>query len=220
MRHNIFGPMRPRMIASLLAASGALTAACLYDADQRCGPDQEFSEDLAYCICVEGTAWTEDGCQKCGRNEVIGAAGCECRTGYERVDGRCEEAPEPEPPPEPGDGGAGDGGGASEPPPEPEPEGPDGLGMSCQTDADCAGTEAEYCDLFVTFGCLVAGCSIGGDDCPTGYECQDLSGFGGPGPVCVAAVCDIDAQDCPDGFTCCESMPGFPTVCLAGGCGG
>jgi hypothetical protein len=63
---------------------------------------------------------------------------------------------------------------------------PNGLGQSCQSDADCAGTEATYCDLFVTMGCLVQGCNLDADDCFTGYECCDLSGFGVPQPLCVS----------------------------------
>lgn len=210
MRESGFGLFRPKVIVSLLASSGALIAACVYDADQRCGPDQEFSEELNYCVCVKGTAWTENGCQRCGRNEVIGAAGCECRSGYRRVGGRCEEAPEPEPEPE------GDGGSSTDV--DETDSGPEGLGMSCREDADCAGTEAEYCDTLVTMGCLVVGCTLGGSDCPTGYECQDLSGFGGPAEVCVAAVCDPANSNCPGGFECCATMLGI-AVCLNGGCG-
>lgn len=61
-----------------------------------------------------------------------------------------------------------------------------GVGKPCTTDADCAGTEATYCDLFVTFGCLVQGCTLAPDNCPTGYECCDLSAYMVPQPLCVS----------------------------------
>jgi hypothetical protein len=63
---------------------------------------------------------------------------------------------------------------------------PVGLGKPCKSDADCAGTEATYCDLFVTMGCLVQGCTMAPDNCPSGYECCDLSAFSVPKPLCVS----------------------------------
>jgi hypothetical protein len=201
--------------ASLLATS------CLFDPDQRCGEGQEYDEELDACLCAGGSTPTADGCVPCGRNEVAGAAGCECKAGFERVEERCRRAAPMAEPATP------DGGGASEPAPEGEPDapapsaGPMGLGEPCTSPADCAGTEAEFCDSFVTMSCLVMGCELGGSDCPPGYGCQDLSMLGAAEPVCAAAICDIAASDCPDGFTCCQPpIPGFPAVCLSGGCGG
>jgi hypothetical protein len=63
---------------------------------------------------------------------------------------------------------------------------PVGQGRSCQTSADCADSEATYCDSFVTHSCLVQGCTLSPDDCFTGSECCDLSGFNVPRPICVA----------------------------------
>lgn len=201
---------------ALPGASLFLTS-CLFDTDQRCGEHQEYDAELDACVCVSGTAPTDDGCVTCGRNEVAGAAGCECKAGFERVEQQCRRAapmPEPE---------ASDAGGASEPGPEGEPDapaGPMGLGDPCTSPADCAGTEAEFCDTFVTMSCLVMGCELGGSDCEPGYGCQDLSTLGAAAPVCAAAVCDLAASDCPDGFTCCETPIPMLTVCLSGGCGG
>lgn len=62
---------------------------------------------------------------------------------------------------------------------------PIGFGKSCTSDADCAGTEATYCDLFVTQSCLVSGCSLTPDNCFSGTECCDLSAFGIAQPLCV-----------------------------------
>jgi len=62
---------------------------------------------------------------------------------------------------------------------------PLGLGKACESDADCAGGEATYCDAFVSRTCLVSDCSLTADDCFVGYACCDLSAFGVPQPLCV-----------------------------------
>jgi hypothetical protein len=62
---------------------------------------------------------------------------------------------------------------------------PLGLAMSCSSDADCAGTEATYCDTFQSHSCLVQGCSLAPDNCFSGWECCDLSAFGVPQPLCI-----------------------------------
>jgi hypothetical protein len=55
----------------------------------------------------------------------------------------------------------------------------------CTSEADCAGTEATYCDIFVSRSCLVQGCSLDPDNCFEGWECCDLSAFGIPMPLCL-----------------------------------
>lgn len=62
---------------------------------------------------------------------------------------------------------------------------PSGMGQSCMTNADCAGTQATYCDTFVSHQCLVQGCTVTPNDCFVGWQCCDLSGFGVPQPICV-----------------------------------
>ena len=64
---------------------------------------------------------------------------------------------------------------------------PVGAGQSCAAAADCAGTEATFCDTMVTHQCRVQGCTLSPDDCFSGTECCDLSGFGLPQPICVQA---------------------------------
>ncbi|MBN1605986.1 MAG: hypothetical protein JW940_05105 [Polyangiaceae bacterium] len=61
---------------------------------------------------------------------------------------------------------------------------PDGLGKACESDADCEGTEAPYCDTFASHTCLVPGCTVTPDNCFRGYECCDLSAYG-MGTLCV-----------------------------------
>ena len=51
---------------------------------------------------------------------------------------------------------------------------PDGAGKSCMSDADCAGTEATWCDIYTSHVCYVEGCAVDGNDCP-GKECCDLA---------------------------------------------
>ncbi len=69
-----------------------------------------------------------------------------------------------------------------------------GLGKACTSDADCAGTEATYCDLMLTHACLVQGCSLTADNCPTGYECCDMSALMVPQPLCLS----IPLGGCPN----------------------
>jgi hypothetical protein len=63
---------------------------------------------------------------------------------------------------------------------------PLGANQACATSADCAGTEATFCDAVITHSCRVEGCSLSPDDCFEGTECCDLTGFGVPLPICVA----------------------------------
>ena len=63
---------------------------------------------------------------------------------------------------------------------------PVGAGQACTSAADCAGTEATYCDSYMAHACLVEGCTVSLNDCYEGTDCCDLSQFGVPKPVCVA----------------------------------
>jgi hypothetical protein len=158
-----------------------------------------------------------DSEDQCGENQRFSEADqlCVCRNGFTVTAEGCRPASAAPAPA--GDDVSEDGGAAG----EDEPAGPEGLGEPCTTNADCAGTDATFCDTLITQSCLVEGCALGGSDCLPGYECQDLSMFGAAGNVCVAAVCDLAANDCPEGFTCCEApIPGFPATCLSRGCGG
>jgi len=64
---------------------------------------------------------------------------------------------------------------------------PVGAGQACQTSAECAGTEATYCDSFVTHLCHVQGCTVAPDNCFSGTVCCDLTTFGVAQPICVPA---------------------------------
>jgi hypothetical protein len=62
---------------------------------------------------------------------------------------------------------------------------PTGFGRACETDADCADTEATYCDSFTLHQCVVRDCSPANQDCFPGTRCCDLSQFGVPAPLCL-----------------------------------
>jgi hypothetical protein len=70
---------------------------------------------------------------------------------------------------------------------------PSGAGKSCATDADCAGTDATYCENHNSHVCYVEGCSLTANDCFPGKDCCDLTGpsFG-----------TIKKQICVDSGTC------------------
>lgn len=70
---------------------------------------------------------------------------------------------------------------------------PSGDGQACQSDADCAGTDATYCENHSSFVCYVEGCSLTANDCFPGKECCDLTGpsFG----IIKKQIC-VDAGSC------------------------
>ena len=62
---------------------------------------------------------------------------------------------------------------------------PVGAGMSCTSSADCAGTEATFCDTFVQHACIVEGCTVSPNSCFSGTECCAIPGI--PMPICIPA---------------------------------
>ncbi len=186
--------------------------ACLYDADQRCGDGLEYDSKDMRCVCPSGTVYAATGCVACQEHELASPAGCVCEEGYSRPtsDAACAPAPQglgaecspsssscaaPFDHCEPsGDSGYCTASCAS----SADCEGgyacntesicqrpPAGLGQSCETPDDCAGTEATFCDTFQTHSCQVQGCQLDPNNCFAGYECCDLSAFGLPQPLCV-----------------------------------
>jgi len=74
---------------------------------------------------------------------------------------------------------------------------PDGYGQSCESAADCAGTQATYCDTFFSKTCIVQNCSKTAP-CPGDWSCCDI-------PLARAVLCvEPDALmdgACPAGGT-------------------
>ena len=52
---------------------------------------------------------------------------------------------------------------------------PSGMGEPCEGPEDCADYEADYCEMFVSFTCLIEACTVEPDSCPDGYICCDYS---------------------------------------------
>lgn len=63
---------------------------------------------------------------------------------------------------------------------------PVGAGKPCASDADCAGTEATYCNTAVTQKCQVQGCTLSPNNCFTGTVCCDFTAYGVAQYQCVA----------------------------------
>ena len=61
-----------------------------------------------------------------------------------------------------------------------------GLGKSCVSSDDCAGTDATFCDTYQSHTCIVSGCSLDASDCPRGTMCCDFSQYG-LGTLCAGA---------------------------------
>ncbi len=201
------------------ALPACLVAGCLYDKDDPCGDGLVQYKDELLCVCPEGSVFTPEGCVECGAHEVAGATGCVCEDGYLRLsaNGPCEEVPvglgaECDPSAnacvapydhcEPADGTGYCTSECSGPDDCESGYGcnadsicqkaPSGLNKPCSSDADCAGGEASYCDVFVTMSCLVPGCTVDPDNCFAGTECCDLSAFGIPG---LSTLC-IEEGEC------------------------
>jgi hypothetical protein len=174
--------------AGILALGSWLAWAGCYDAGDRCDANMVLVED-ARCVCAEGTILTSHGCEVAaltalGRSCDPAANTCsevpydhcqgggatayctstdctasdECESGY-----ACNTAGNPSFCQRP----------------------PIGLGQACAGPADCAGTEATWCDTFMTHQCVVQGCSVALQDCFGDGVCCDLSRFGVPAPLCV-----------------------------------
>ena len=62
---------------------------------------------------------------------------------------------------------------------------PKGMTSPCETDDDCQGYEATFCETLISHSCLVQGCSLSQNDCFEGWECCDVTSYGMPIPICI-----------------------------------
>lgn len=62
---------------------------------------------------------------------------------------------------------------------------PTGVGLPCQSSADCAGYDASYCETFQSHMCLVSDCTVTPNNCHEGWECCDLTSLGLGELLCV-----------------------------------
>jgi hypothetical protein len=200
----------------------AALAACVYDAKDRCGPDQQFNPE-GYCTCVAGKVARPEGCVSCAANEIAKGTKCECVAGFARQagSGPCTAAAA-------------------------------GLGEACDlVGKACPEASFAHCEIVpgTTGYCTSAGCKTSAD-CAGGYACragagnlrvcrrpptgqgkacqeqadcagQEASACGAPLlPLCLVRGCDPAASEsCHDGWKCCDvaALVGAPlTVCLLG----
>jgi hypothetical protein len=202
-------------LVSVLA--GWASVSCLYDSAAPCGEQLKVYGDNDRCTCPKGLIWTATGCVACAKNEVANVTSCDCRSGYSRpsegaactknpsglgaacdktaacsgaVYDTCAHSAS----------GAGyctrsdcsatapcEGGYACELSTGICVRPPVGAGTACEEEADCAGTEATFCDMFVTHQCLVRDCTLKPDSCFPGTECCEVTDFGISDLLCVAA---------------------------------
>ena len=198
---------------SLAVLGPVLSFFACYDANDRCDPGEVLFAD-SRCVCDVGMVPAALGCVPCGENETATATGCECTDGFARPEegAACEEKPSGQGNAcsnqmpcatsaysycytaggyctSAGCSSSTDcsSGYACDPSATPSfcRRPPTGAGKACATAADCAGTEATFCDAFVTHTCRVEGCTPSPNNCFEGTKCCDLSGFGVPRPICV-----------------------------------
>jgi hypothetical protein len=153
-------------------------SACVYDAQERCGPHQtEIDKDR--CICEMGYVPGTAGCIPCGDHEQASNGACVCEKDYAR----------------PADGAAC----------EPIPA---ALGAACDTETPCAAGPYSLCHTtddaagYCTNACRAA------DDCDGGYKCHDegADSYCRRPPVGYGDSCQSD-DDCAGGeATYCESL--------------
>ena len=74
---------------------------------------------------------------------------------------------------------------------------PPGFGMPCQSSADCAGTEATFCETLQTHMCIVSNCAGHPSDCPSQSSCCDLTALIGTS-LCVTNAA-LSGGKCPGG---------------------
>ncbi len=206
-------PRRKPWLALTYSSLMALVSpACLYDADEPCGGGLQYDRQNERCVCPPDSVYSASGCVACKEHELPSASGCVCEQGYARStpDAACVAVPQGlgascDPaaslcaaPYDHCEAGASGGYCTSACTSSDQCSGgyacnaqsvcqrpPAGLGQSCESPDDCAGTEATFCDTFQTHACQVQGCRLDPNDCFAGFECCDLSAFGLPQPLCV-----------------------------------
>jgi hypothetical protein len=167
------------------AASALLASGCLVDSDERCG-DSLVENDIGACVCPNGQVPGDSGCVPCGENERAAGGQCVCEQGFSRtsatascelvtdepgctgsdcpVDGECASSADCASPMLCDLYGSGE---CVDP--------PMGLGDTCASDADCAGTDATYCELYQSLTCVIQGCKEDGGLCPGDMQCCDFA---------------------------------------------
>jgi hypothetical protein len=167
------------------------------------------------------------GCHKCGEHEEVAAGMCQCSSGFTRMSptGPCEmatggvlgaacstELPCADPYPYCASSGgqsfcttrgcaANDDCEQDWKCSNPGADGfcvrPMGLGKTCNDASACAGSEATFCESFMTKTCIIEKCVSDPGSCPSGNVCCDLTGLIGTS-VCTPRSVLMGGM-CPDG---------------------
>jgi len=148
-----------RRLALLLAIS---LCGCLVDSGAPCGAHLRLDADGA-CVCLEGSALSDGACVPVvddGVDDSAGAceagAGCACTSSRGCPEGELCDSHDS----------------------ERCVAAPSGLGAPCSGAADCAGTEATFCESFSTRTCVVQGCAARAGICPGDLVCCDYAVIG------------------------------------------
>ncbi len=201
-----------------------LAGSCLVDSDHRCGAHQRLQDEQ--CVCDAGYGLTGNACVECAANEVGSLDGCACASGFGRTDPSkpcvstaslgqaCDADPDCA---DPADSFC-----ASDSPrgycthadctssaecsndyscntrnvPSFCERPPTGAGSPCQSDTDCSGFEAAYCEVVLAHACLKSGCKPDPNVCPGDWVCCDI-------PLIGESLClppgRLTGGECPGG---------------------
>jgi hypothetical protein len=156
-----------------------LFPACLYDPNDRCGPNQ-VSVDNDRCECIDGFVPGLSGCVACGDHELESAGSCVCADGYARANDAAACQPIPE-----------------------------SLGTACDLEsAPCAAGAYPLCHLTEAgIGYCTSSCSDDAD-CDGGYKCHidGAASYCRRPPLGYGDHCSADAECAAGEATFCETI--------------
>ena len=199
----------------------SLAVACLYDADDRCGPNQKLGA-LGTCACADGLVLQGQDCVPCGKHEEWEAGVCVCADGYTRSN-------------ETGSacvlGGAGtacdataDDSGCKDsafPLCRVPVSGPSYCSVTCASDDDCP--RGFVCDTESTPASCKSSPVGQGDHCESAEDCAGKEASYCESTIshaCLVSGCSIDRPlSCSEGWICCDLQSlGFAlTLCAPEG---
>ncbi|MCE9573824.1 MAG: hypothetical protein K8W52_11780 [Deltaproteobacteria bacterium] len=175
----------------------------------------QYVAELAACVCAPNAIAVPGGCQACAEDEVVSDNQCVCPAGEVKNDvGVCARVPGLGDPCDPSgntctdavynycaatsattgtctnrctsDTDCGTTGTCADWEAEPYCRTFSGVGKSCTQQSDCAGLDASSCDTVLSHTCIVAGCTVTGNECPRNQICCDYTSYGF-GLLCQAA---------------------------------
>lgn len=187
-------------LVSLLASS------CIYDADNRCGPNQHLSDNRS-CLCDDGLVLdAAQNCVPCGDHEEWQSGVCLCTDGFTRdtASGACIESPI---------GNSCDlDSGNSDCDTEPytlcrdHGEGAGYCTSACEGDSDCP--RGYVCDTESSPASCKSSAVGQGDPCKTSADCEGKDASYCENTIvhlCIVVGCSMtNPLTCSEGFSCCD----------------